>query len=276
MLSYQHGYHAGNAADLHKHAILTLVLQYLRRKPKPFTALDVYAGRGLYDLSGHIAQKTKEADAGILRAWEQSWPAALGDYRQVLRHCNPHREHLQFYPGSPTILDQLLPADSPLQLCELHPQEHNALEKLFERKPRVHIHRRDALEALGGLLPPTPRRGLVLIDPSYEQGQDYRRVGEAVLQAHQRWPQGVILLWYPLLGDERHLPMLRNLVASSMPMLQCEWAYRPRGAGMHGSGMLVVNPPYLLAEQLNGLSAWFGSLVQAGSPSLLIRPHNLS
>jgi 23S rRNA (adenine2030-N6)-methyltransferase len=268
MLSYQHGYHAGNFADVHKHAVLSLVLNYLRRKPKPFTVFDLYAGRGRYDLQSVEAQKTGEAALGILRQWQQPWPELLGDYRHALRALNPQSETLRWYPGSPLITELLTRDGTDLVLCELHPQEFAALQHTFTDHSRVHLHRRDALEAVQALLPPMSRRGLVLIDPSYERAGDYDAVTSAVLRGTERWANGVYLLWYPLLADGRHQKMLRRLCEAGLPWLRSEVRVRPGGMGMSGSGLLLLNPPYLLPEQLRSLAGWFAPLGQGAAASL--------
>lgn len=268
MLSYQHGYHAGNFADVHKHAALSLVLNYLRRKPKPFTVFDLYAGRGRYDLQALEAQKTGEAEQGILRQWQQPWPELLGDYRHALRALNPQSDTLRWYPGSPLITELLTRDGTDLVLCELHPQEFTALQQNFADHSRVHLHRRDALEAAHALLPPASRRGLVLIDPSYERAGDYDAVAEAVLRGARRWPSGVYMLWYPMLADGRHQKMLRRLCAAGLPWLRSELRVRPTGMGMSGSGLLLLNPPYLLPDQLRALADWFAPLGQGTAASL--------
>lgn len=268
MLSYQHGYHAGNFADVHKHSILTLVLNYLRRKPKPFTVFDAYAGRGLYDLSALQAQKTGEAEHGILKLADSAWPPLLGDYRQALRAVNA-QDGLRYYPGSPMISHSLTREATDIVLCELHPQEFLALQQTFAGKSRVHLHRRDALEAMRALLPPPSRRGLVLIDPSYERAGDYTEVGAALVGALQKWPTGVYMLWYPVMSDGRHQALLRRLAQSERPWLRSELLVRAPGVGMHGSGLLLFNPPYVLPEQLARLADWFGALGQGGAAATL-------
>lgn len=267
MLSYQHGYHAGNFADVHKHSILTLVLNYLRRKPKPFTVFDVYAGRGLYDLHTAQAQKTGEAEHGILKLADTSWPPLLGDYRQALRAVNA-QDALRHYPGSPMITHSLTREATDLVLCELHPQEFVALQHTFKGRGRVSMHRRDALEAMRALLPPASRRGLVLVDPSYERAEDYTAVGAAVAGALQKWPTGVYMLWYPVMADGRHRGMLRRLEQSERPWLRSELHVRQPGVGMHGSGLLLFNPPFVLPEQLTRLADWFAPLGSDGAAKL--------
>ncbi|MBZ2187911.1 23S rRNA (adenine(2030)-N(6))-methyltransferase RlmJ [Alcanivorax sp. JB21] len=285
MLSYQHGYHAGNFADVHKHVVLSLILAYLRRKPGPLSVLDFYAGRGRYDLHGAQAAKTGEAAAGIMRLLDQQpWPTLLDDYREALMSVNKGvaKGTLVRYPGSPLIARHVGGDEVRLTCCELHPMEFGALAELFrpitsKPRPRVQLHKRDALEAMTGMLPPTPRRGLAILDPSYELRDDYSAMAKALTQALKRWSTGVYLLWYPLLPDARHERMLRSLRAV-VPgdVVQSELIVRKSGAGMHGSGVLVINPPYVLAEQLASLQDWFATLSdlptgQGGAGGLFVR-----
>ena len=274
MLSYQHGYHAGNVADVHKHVVLTLLLTYLQRKPSPFAVLDLYAGRGLYDLHDASARKTEEAQAGILRlTGAHAWPALLAPYASALKQVNdvPVLPGVpRWYPGSPLIARLLCPETCPVVLNELHPAEHAALSRVFQRHTAVHLHRRDALEALPALVPPPQKRGLVVLDPSYERVAEYDAMAAALGRALQRWSNGVYLLWYPLLADHRHRPMIRQLrnVAGDDRVLQSELRVRAPGAGMHGSGVLVINPPWVLADELGSLAGWFAPLCEPDSGGL--------
>ena len=197
MLSYQHGYHAGGFADVHKHAALCLLVAHLRQKPAPFCVIDSHAGRGLYDLTGEQAIRTGEWRAGIARLVEAA-PAneALQPYLDVVAGFNAGGD-LTTYPGSPAIAARLMGDTDRLVLIEAHPAEHDALRGVFRRDRRVHLHKRDSFEALPGLVPPAERRGLVLIDPSYEVKTEYRSVPELVRTALRRWSAGIFAIWYP-------------------------------------------------------------------------------
>lgn len=263
MLSYLHAFHAGNFADVHKHATLTLLINYLKNKEKPFSFLDLYAGRGLYDLSSAQAQKTAEAEQGIARLPNQNWPASLEDYFRIVRSHNPAPWPPRRYPGSPTLALALLRAQDRLILNELHPQEYQALrDNLPATDKRIHIHQRQAEEALIALTPPQEKRGLVLLDPSFEQKNDYQQLPNAIAQFHQKWPQGTLMLWYPLLAGGHHVPMLRQLEAIPASQLRSELQVRARGIGMHGSGIWVLNPPWTLETELKKLKPWFAHLYQ--------------
>lgn len=264
MLSYQHGYHAGSFADVHKHLIFTLTLEYLLQKNKPLACLDLYAGAGEYDLDDARASKTAEAEQGVLALPATGWPAAAMAYRRVLGE-RAVLTGLRRYPGSPLIAARMLRDNDRLIVNELHGTEHGRLRGLLAADRRVHCHQRDALEALPALVPPTEKRGLVLLDPSYEVKSDYQQVPQALLGALLKWPPGVMLLWYPLLAGGQHQPMLRQLEKQlSRPWLRSELTVRPPGVGMHGSGMLVVNPPWTLARQIGSLQALLATLQQPG------------
>lgn len=258
MLSYQHEYHAGNHADVLKHAVLALALRGLQRKDKPLRVLDGWAGAGLYDLGSREARKNAEHEVGIGRVMSSaSAPPEIEPYLAVVRACNPG-SRLRRYPGSPQLARELLrPADQ-LVLMELHPRALGALRRTFAREPRVHIHERDAFEGILALVPPPERRGLVLIDPSYEVKQDFRNVVALLQAAHQRWPAGCYLTWYPLIRDR---------AAARFPAAVAELGIRriyraelqvegEMFDGMRGSGMMIVNPPFGLDGQLRSLLPW--------------------
>lgn len=257
MLSYQHHYHAGNFADVHKHLALSLALRTLQRKSSALMIMDTHAGRGRYALTAPAAARTAEFRDGIGRLWAVTdLPPALDDYLVQVRACNP-ADALRVYPGSPLIARALLRSQDRLVLCERHPAEYQALRDILGRDRQVAVHRRDGFEALAALLPPREKRGLVLIDPSYEVKSEYRRVVEALVEAHRRWPQGRFLVWYPLLPAASHRDLLRRLARSGIRrILQSELQVRaPQDApGLYGSGLLLVNPPWPLDDALAELT----------------------
>jgi len=240
MLSYQHGYHAGGPADLHKHIALAGLLGLLTRKARPITYMESHAGRGLYDLSGEQASKTGEWRAGIgaARGGEGPFWSALESIRA---------EHgPDAYPGSPALARALLrPADR-VVLMELHPAEHSALMGAL-KGPNVEIHRRDGCEGLLALSPPKPRKGLALIDPSYERKAEYDEIAGFTLDLARKWPDAAILLWYPILGTARHTRMVERIRDRAPTTLVHEIAFAPHGGragGMTGSGLALINPPH--------------------------------
>ncbi|RMD63119.1 MAG: 23S rRNA (adenine(2030)-N(6))-methyltransferase RlmJ, partial [Planctomycetota bacterium] len=252
MLSYQHAYHAGNFADVHKHVALCLLLEALRRKEKPFFVLDAYAGRGLYDLNSPESAKTGEYTGGIGRLADAADARpALAPYLAALKACEAR--HPGHYPGSPwLILHGLRPQDR-MACCELHPAEFDALRAHVGGLRRVALHRRDGLEAMRALLPPKERRGLLLIDPSYEVKREYGQVAKAVIACHRHWREGMLAIWYPLLPAGHHAALLDALRASGVrKILDSRLIVGTPGGerGMHGSGMLVVNPPWGFSGEL--------------------------
>jgi 23S rRNA (adenine2030-N6)-methyltransferase len=258
MLSYQHAYHAGNIADVHKHAVLAWMLAYLTAKPKPLTYLETHAGRGLYDLASPEAVKTGEAGPGILRAELMGWFPPDHPYARALaRVRSAHGPDA--YPGSPLIAAGFLrPADRMI-LAELHPQEHASLRTAM-RPYRPQVHRQDGLELALSATPPEPRRGLMLIDPSYEVKADYAALARIVPQVHARWNVGVIALWYPILDGAPHRDMVEGLARSIPGALRHEVRFPPAraGHGMTGSGLFIVNAPFGTEAECARLSRRFG------------------
>ncbi len=244
MLSYQHAYHAGNPADLMKHDALARLLVALTRKPRGITYMETHAGRGLYDLTAPEALKTGEAALGILRA--DPPPGPYVDTLAAVRAVHGP----DAYPGSPLIAQTLLRAQDRLHLMELHPAEHAALKTAL-KGPGVAIHKRDGFEGVLALSPPVPRKGLVLIDPSYEVKSDYEAVPQFVKTLLGRWPEAAVLIWYPLLPDGRQARLTEAM--ASLPHQRHEVAFDlGKGKGMVGSGLLGVNLPH--GFRLSGLA----------------------
>lgn len=258
MLSYQHAYHAGNLADLHKHAALAWMLDYLTAKPKPLSYLETHAGRGLYDLSGAEALRTGEAQAGITRALAEDWLPADHPLCQALDAIRSMHGP-DAYPGSPLIARYFLRPEDNVHLAELHPTEHAALAQVGGF---AYLHRQDGFQMANAHCPPTPRRGLLLIDPSYEVKDDYQTVPRHIAKLSRKWNVGVIALWYPILTDNRQAGMVRDLTMSHPDALRSEVRFPPArpGHGMVGSGMFVINPPYGLDDELRRIEALYASL----------------
>ncbi|SMY09507.1 23S rRNA (adenine(2030)-N(6))-methyltransferase RlmJ [Flavimaricola marinus] len=258
MLSYQHMYHAGNLADVHKHSLLAWMLSYMTAKPKPMTYIETHAGRGLYRLDAAEAVKTGEAAAGIARV--SDWFAADHPYAEVLAQTRAI-DGPTAYPGSPIIAARMLRDGDRIHLAELHPQEVAALR---EAVPEAHIQQRDGAEMALALCPPDPRRGFCLIDPSYEIKDDYTALPRLVAKLHRKWPVGVIALWYPILVGTPHVPMRRTLEAAVPDAVCHEVRFPPvrEGHRMIGSGLFVVNPPYGFHEQAQALTRQFATLTK--------------
>ena len=254
MLSYQHGFHAGNFADLHKHLTLALLLESLNRKAKPWSYLETHSGRGRYDLGDAQAAKTGEYLHGIAKLWEMHADSALGRYLDLVRSLNVGT--LETYPGSPLIAASMAREDDRLHLMELHPQEHNELKRNFRGSPQVGVHRRDGYEGVLGLLPPQPNRGLILVDPAYEVKTEYSAVARFLPKALKLWGTASLAVWYPILLAGRHEAMIRGIFdqCPGVAILRSEMHVNtPQERGMYGSGMLLINPPWQIDQQLQAL-----------------------
>ncbi|MWB76714.1 23S rRNA (adenine(2030)-N(6))-methyltransferase RlmJ [Pseudooceanicola sp. 216_PA32_1] len=257
MLSYQHAYHAGNLADVHKHALLALALDYMAQKPKPLSYLETHAGRALYDLAAPEALKTGEAAQGIERV--SGWFPADHPYARALAAARAQAGP-RAYPGSPFIARHLLRESDRITLAELHPQEVAALRAAL---PGADVRKADGPALALSLAPPEPRRGLVLIDPSWEVKTDWSEMPRLVSRLHRKWPVGVIMLWYPMLTSGAHEPMRQALDALDIPdalVSEVRFPSARPGHGMTGSGLFVANPPWGLAEAGSQIGERFGRL----------------
>ncbi|WP_417068984.1 23S rRNA (adenine(2030)-N(6))-methyltransferase RlmJ [Niveibacterium terrae] len=266
MLSYRHAFHAGNHADVLKHLILVQLIRYLGQKEKPFWIIDTHAGAGAYSLEEGYATRLGEFQHGVGRLWERSdLPAAVRDYVEQVRVLNGDGA-LRLYPGSPWIASQLLRPQDKLRLFELHSTDGELLAENFSDLHRqVQVTLGDGFKGLKALLPPPPRRALVLIDPSYETTSDYSGVVSALEDALRRFPTGTYALWYPLLSrpESRRLPeLLKALPAGKWidATLSVE-AARGVGPGMHGSGMFIINPPWTLEATLRETLPWLSEVL---------------
>ncbi|SMO55642.1 23S rRNA (adenine(2030)-N(6))-methyltransferase RlmJ [Ruegeria faecimaris] len=261
MLSYQHIYHAGNLADVQKHALLAWVLDYLTRKDKPITYLESHSGRGLYQLDAAEAVRTGEAAVGIKRAQREGWFPA--DHPLSLALAKVHERHGEnSYAGSPLIAANLLRDQDSLHFAELHPQEYAALSMTMSPFGAKE-YKQDGYELAQSLLPPTPRRGMLLIDPSYEVKADYDRLPGVISKLHRKWNVGVIALWYPILSDQRQAPMVAALKAQGFPKaIRHEVRFAPAREGhrMVGSGMFLLNAPFGIQDEMDRLSELFKGL----------------
>jgi 23S rRNA (adenine2030-N6)-methyltransferase len=265
MLSYQHIYHAGNLADVHKHALLAVMLDYMTRKDKPMSYLETHSGRGLYALDAPEAVKTGEAGAGIRRIEKLGWFAPDHPYAQALAAVRATHGAMA-YPGSPLIAASLLRPIDGIQLCELHPREFEALRAAMAPFGGV-LHPKDGLAMALALAPPAPRRGLMLIDPSWEVKSDYETIPKLIGQVARKWNVGVIALWYPVLAASvaiapAQAAMVRALTAAHPEALLSEVRFPParEGHGMIGSGMFVLNPPWGLEGEAQRLQRLFATL----------------
>ncbi len=266
LLSYRHIYHAGNFADVFKHAILVLLLRALQRKDKPLCYLETHAGAGRYDLHSEQARKNAEFKGGIHRLWRaKSPPPEIEDYLLAVRAINggqPGRAPPRYYPGSPVIARSVLRPQDRMVLSELHPADYELLQAEFREYPRVVVHRMDGYQALKAFLPPPERRGLVLMDPAFELPGELDRVVEGLILAHRRWESGVFALWYPILPRLPLSAFFDSLRDSGIrKILLCELCPYPEDnpVGLNGTGMVIVNPPWRVEEHLQILLPWLWS-----------------
>ncbi len=266
-MKYRHVFHAGNFADVMKHIALTAALLRLTEKDRPIFLLDTHAGRGRYD----IGTRGGEAGQGIARleaARPEGKHPALTRYLEIVHGMNPAGS-LDFYPGSPFIAATLLRANDRAAFCELLPTEADALRHEFRRDSRIGVHCRDGFEALGALLPPAEKRGLALLDPPYEEQEtDFARVADALVALAARWPQGVLMAWYPIKQGVVAARLHRRLLDAGVKrLLVAELCVHPDDsrAGLNGSGLVTINPPWQLDGDLRMLlPVLHGALAEGG------------
>jgi 23S rRNA (adenine2030-N6)-methyltransferase len=270
MLSYRHAFHAGNHADVLKHFLTIQLLRYLGQKDTPYMYIDTHSGAGVYALDGGYAAKNAEFETGISRLWDRKdLPVPLAEYVNLVKALNPSGK-MRYYPGSPYCADKILRDEDRLRLFELHPSDCKILQDNFRkveahaaaqgqrnnaRGKRVLIQQGDGFLGLKALLPPPSRRGLVLIDPPYEDKSDYRRVKDTLADALTRFATGTYAIWYPVLQrlESRQFPdKLKQLPANNwLNVTLTVSAPAPDGFGLRSSGMFVLNPPWTLAPILN-------------------------
>lgn len=259
-MNYRHAYHAGGFSDVFKHILLARMIEYLKRKEGAFRVIDTHAGAGKYDLAGVEAGKTGEWIGGIAKLLDREIPdkiqPLIEPYLAIIRE-GMRGELLKTYPGSPLVARKLLRKQDRLSAFELHEADEKRLARLFAGDYQARISQLDGWLVPGAHLPPKEKRGLVLIDPPFERDGEFERLLKAITQAHRRWPNGTIALWYPLKHEKSVIEFKKALQQSEMPKLLClEFRLRkpgqaaretPREAdGLHGCGLIVKNPPYVL------------------------------
>jgi 23S rRNA (adenine2030-N6)-methyltransferase len=273
-MNYRHAYHAGNFADVMKHATLALVIDYLKQKPTPFRVIDTHAAIGVYDLSSEMAEKTGEWREGIKRILEAA-PAdgeiagLLAPYLDAVKATNGEGA-LTRYPGSPLVARHLMRRDDMLVVNELHPDEYETLRGLFARDRQVKVLNLDGWNALKALLPPKERRGVVLVDPPFEERGDLERLGKGLREAVRRFATGIFLLWYPIKDPRLIDSFKRTLAGLGLPkVLTAELLLQNPAdvAVLNGCGLVIVNPPYQLDARLDVLLAYLARILgrSAGS-----------
>jgi 23S rRNA (adenine2030-N6)-methyltransferase len=257
MLSYRHAFHAGNFADVLKHCVLTLVLDYMTRKEKGFHYIDSHSGAGMYQLADEFAQKTGEYKDGITKLInEQNIPEALQPYVDLIKELNPNSEtsDLDLYPGSPGIAKRFMRRQDSTHLFELHPTDIQHLNDFCYRWKKVFVKQSDGYQGVLGLLPPPSRRGVVLIDPPYELKEDYQKAVNTIIKAYNKFATGTYILWYPVVKRELVNEMKLTFINSDIKnLLQVEFCLSDDTDeyGMTGTGLFIVNPPWQLAKKMS-------------------------
>ncbi|HET8942423.1 MAG TPA: 23S rRNA (adenine(2030)-N(6))-methyltransferase RlmJ [Rudaea sp.] len=256
-MNYRHAFHAGNFADVFKHTILVDLIESLKVKQTPFCYVETHAGSGRYDLRGPAASKTREYEDGVVRLLgATTMPATLHIYLNLVRALNSTGigNDLTSYPGSPMIASSLMRDDDRALLCEIQPDEARRLKQLYATDARIGVHERDGYAALGALLPPRERRGLVLIDPPYEaQGEEFRKIEAAMASAYSRWPTGIYAIWYPIKLREPTVALQRWFGREKIAKVLCvELLLHPDNSALrlNGCGMIIVNPPWKFERKL--------------------------
>ncbi|RUX46419.1 MAG: 23S rRNA (adenine(2030)-N(6))-methyltransferase RlmJ [Mesorhizobium sp.] len=272
-MNYRHAYHAGNFADVVKHVVLTRLLDYLKQKDKAFRVIDTHAGIGRYDLSSVEAQKTGEWLGGIGRLVDADLDAKvtalLAPYLEAVRALNPEGG-VKNYPGSPLIARHLLRKQDRLTAIELHPHDAERLKAVFAGDFQTRVIELDGWLALGAHLPPKEKRGLVLVDPPFEEGGEFSRIVDGLSRAHRRWPGGIYALWYPIKDRKAVAAFRAALKETGIPkLLDIGFEIRPASTepSLDGSGMVVVNPPFTLEGELRILLPALHKVTAVAQPS---------
>ena len=254
MLSYRHAFHAGNFADVLKHSVLTLVLEYMTRKDKGFYYIDSHSGAGMYQLADEYAQKTGEYKDGIAKLIkQQDLPEALEPYIDLVKDINSEEDELSLYPGSPGIARQFTRRQDSAHLFELHPADIEHLQAYSQRWNKSHVKQSDGYQGVLGLVPPPNRRGVVLIDPPYEIKEDYLKATRTIVNAYKKFATGTYILWYPVVKRELVEQMQSAFTKSELRnVVQVEYCQKADTTeyGMTGTGLFIVNPPWQLSQQL--------------------------
>lgn len=251
MLSYQHIYHAGCLADVHKHSILCVLLLHFLKKDNAITYMETHSGRGIYDLNSPEAKKTGEAEEGIEAVLKAKVFPESHPYMKAIAYIR-ERFGNRMYPGSPAMARYLLRPMDQIQLMELHPQEIAHLKKNIIG-PNVHIHFRDGYEGALALSPPTPRRGIIFIDPSYEIKKEYQSMVTFIEKLHRKWPEATIALWYPMLKAGLHEEMrerLQKFDFKKVLLNEIQFSDPLNAKGLYGSGLLIMNCPYGVEDEI--------------------------
>lgn len=274
-MNYRHIYHAGGFADVFKHTVLMLVLEYLRQKDKPFFVLDTHAGTGLYDLQSAEASKTAESATGILKIMgRQGMPEEIERYVKLVRSLNTDKK-LRFYPGSPSVVKKLLRAADRFVAAELHPDDTRTLRRTLGNDRRIRVEEeQDGYTMIRARLPPHERRGLVLVDPPFEEKGEFDRMLDGLKEGYKRWPTGIYMFWYPVKDTKETNAFHHSLKQTGIPDIMAIdfLIQKPNDPSLlNGCGLALVNPPWTLAAQLGTIMPWLVRALTAGRGSFEIK-----
>ena len=273
MLSYQHGYHAGNFADVIKHLALTQLLSYLTLKDKPLFYLETHSGTGVYHLKSKQSEKTGEYKQGINLIWPQraKLPVEFQNYLNIIKELN-QTDELNYYPGSPVLAINSLRPEDRLFFCELHPNEFELLKQISTYKKKVHFSHSDGVAQLKALLPPPEKRGLIFIDPSYEIKEEYKKIPQAIKNAYAHFSNGVYCLWYPLVDrkfTEQLSKKMQEIEAKNILKVEFNLNLYPN-EGMAGCGLWIINPPFTFAAEMETILNILKTYFNPGKSSYII------
>lgn len=261
-MNYDHAYHAGNFADVFKHIILIALLQSMKKKSAPFCYLETHAGKGIYDLTSTPSQKGKEYTLGIEKLYQQKdAPSLIQTYLDVVAHVNQDKHHnikeLQYYPGSPLIAKHFLRANDRIIACELKKETHDQLKNLFKSDTQAAVHHLDGWLALKAFLPPAEKRGMILIDPSYENPNELTHILNALTFSLKKFQQGIYAIWYPIKDPNPIIRFHQNIAKIAQSVLVLELSiYANMPHHFNGCGIILINPPYQLEEEMDTTLSW--------------------
>ena len=278
MLSYRHGYHAGNAADVLKHFTLIYVLDYVKKKDKNFIFIDSHAGAGKYSISDPYMQKNKEYLQGIEKIFKiNNDDIFLKNYLNLIKLIN-FNSNLKIYPGSCYLAAKRLSEDDNLHFIELHPTEFLNLKKNFEDVSRIIIENEDSYKRLSKLLPPKEKRAVILIDPSYELKDEYEKVSKMLSSCYKKFPLGVYIVWYPVLSNKKSESFVLNILKENYKNLShIEMITDNSNDGMQGSGLFIINCPWSIEKDIKkSLETIFNCLKKSNDLSKLLFKNNIN
>ena len=272
LMNYRHAFHAGNFADVLKHIVLCRVLEYMKRKDKAFRVFDIHAGIGLYDLESDKASRTGEWKDGIKKLVDMEPPAEINEllagYLEVIASYNDQQmQSLTRYPGSPCITRNLMRKQDRLSLYELHPEDVQELKTHFTDDFQTRVYHLDGWFAMGSHLPPKERRGLVLIDPPFEQVDEFDTIIDNLVKAHKKWAGGTYIIWYPIKNPQTVSKFMTLLKAANLgEVLRVEQSVAPVKVdqGLSASGLVVINPPYVLLDELKVIMPFLNNVLGRG------------